>query len=115
MLPKKNRLKKKNDFARVMRQGSTAAGGCLVLRFCANQQEASRIGFVCSKKVAKRAVARNRVKRRLREIVRMMLPDIRPGYDMVFLTRPGMAETGFDEMKLIAEKLLKKARLIAGC
>jgi len=112
MLPKKYRLKKKDDFAKVMRSGGAAADECLILKFCGNQQETSRVGFVCSKKVAKRAVARNKIKRRLREIVRKLLPAINPGLDLVFLTRPGIDKIEFGEMEAKVERLLKKARII---
>ena len=112
MLPKKHRLKKKNDFARVMRRGGAAASRYLILRFSDNQLELSRVGFVCSKKVAKKAVERNKIKRRLREIVRVMLPNIRPGFDLVFLTRPGIAGIEFEEVEAMVGKLLAKARLI---
>jgi len=112
VLPKKHRLKKKNDFARVTRGGRTAAIQYLVLRFMANQREESRVGFVCGKKVAKRAVARNRIKRRLMEIVRALLPSIRPGFDLIFLTRPGIADLEFEEIKMAVEGLLKRARIL---
>ena len=47
-----------------------------------------RVGFTCSKKVGN-AVARNRAKRRLREIARLILPDHgRPGWDYVLVGRP---------------------------
>jgi len=105
-------LKKKNDFAHVTRGGRTAASQHLVLRFMTNQREESRVGFVCGKKVAKRAVARNKIKRRLREIVRALLPSIKPGFDLVFLTRPGAADLEFEEMGLIVEGLLERARVL---
>lgn len=48
-----------------------------------------RVGFTCSKKVGN-AVARNRAKRRLREIARLELPvHGRPGWDYVLIGRPG--------------------------
>jgi ribonuclease P protein component len=47
-----------------------------------------RVGFTCSKKVGN-AVARNRAKRRLREIARLALPALaRPGWDYVLIGRP---------------------------
>jgi ribonuclease P protein component len=48
-----------------------------------------RVGFTCSKKVGN-AVARNRAKRRLREVARMVLPEgARPGWDYVLIGRAG--------------------------
>ncbi len=47
-----------------------------------------RVGFTCSKKLGN-AVARNRAKRRLREVARLGLPDLaRPGWDYVLVGRP---------------------------
>ena len=52
-----------------------------------------RVGFTCSKKVGN-AVARNRAKRRLREVARAVLPaEGREGWDYVLVGRPGVTAT----------------------
>jgi len=65
MLPKQNRLKKKKDCDSVIKQGRHNADRFLVLKIQRNSLEQSRIGFVVSKKISKKAVERNRIKRRL--------------------------------------------------
>jgi len=58
-----------------------------------------RVGFTCSKKVGN-AVARNRAKRRLREVARQVLPDHgQPGWDYVLIgRRDATATRPFDQM-----------------
>jgi ribonuclease P protein component len=67
-----------------------------------------RVGFTCSKKVGN-AVARNRAKRRLREIARAVLPvDGRPGWDYVLIGRVGAtADHPFEDMKADLSRALK--------
>ena len=65
-----------------------------------------RIGFSVSKKVGV-AVVRNRTKRRLRECVRPLLPEMRSGL-YVFVARPSAAECSFQELNLRVKQLVRK-------
>ncbi|WP_282093412.1 ribonuclease P protein component [Epibacterium ulvae] len=82
-----NVIAKRRDFllaARAKRQGSK---GMMVQGRYRNDTAALRVGFTCSKKVGN-AVARNRAKRRLREIARLVLPAHgREGWDYVLIGR----------------------------
>ena len=62
--------------------------------------EASRLGFVISKKVAKRSHDRNRLKRRLREISRLhLLPASARPYDALVVARTNATEADFAALK----------------
>jgi len=84
-------LAKRADFlraAQARRQGTQ--GFLLQARRRDDGDAAVRVGFTCSKKVGN-AVMRNRAKRRLREIVRAVLPALaEPGWDYVLIGRPGV-------------------------
>ncbi len=114
MLFSQNRLRKKKDFERVMkdRASKSVAVSFLAGRFLSNGLALSRVGFVVSKKISKKAVERNKVKRRLREATRSIINKIRPGFDIVVFTRQGIVESDFTSIKQNLETLLKKAGLL---
>ena len=93
-------MKTRGDFLaanRGLRQGMPAF--LLQARIRNDDDPTVRVGFTCSKKVGN-AVARNRAKRRLREVARLALPDhARPGWDYVLIGRAGQTATReFDEL-----------------
>ena len=79
-------LKKNSDFRRLYARGKSAANPYLVLYCRPNRMDRCRYGYTVSTKLGG-AVVRNRVRRRLREIVRLNAPLMRPGYDVVVVAR----------------------------
>jgi ribonuclease P protein component len=75
-----------------------------------NGLEVTRCGFVVSRKVGK-AVERNRIRRRIREAVRLRYCCIRPGWDFVFIARPPIGRATFAEIGRAVEALLRQAGL----
>ena len=121
MLPKKNRLQKKKDFERVFAQGKGFRQDLLFLKAAKSDLETLRFGIVVSKKVSKSAVKRNKVKRRLREIIRLQLQSYpilsvrqgEKGLDVVIVVLPGIEEKSFQEIEEMICKLFRKAEIIA--
>ena len=83
MLPDKYRLKKRNAFAATYRTGiSYHKNGITV--FCGkkkNNSNPTKIGFVVSKKIHKRAVKRNRIKRLMRESLRLYIRELNNNFE----------------------------------
>jgi ribonuclease P protein component len=72
-----------------------------------------RVGFTVSKKVGN-AVVRNRVRRRLREIARQVIPDrARPDLDYVLIGRQGALERDFAQMRQELVEALKRLKALA--
>lgn len=112
MLSKENRLKKQKDFENIFKKGEGFFGKFLVLKKTENNLKKARVGFVVSQKVSKKATARNKLKRRLREITRKSLPQTKKGCDIVFFAKKGAADKDSQGLKKEVEKLLFKAGLL---
>lgn len=97
------RLKKPREFSNVYRSGEKWVGEYVVLLYIENSLPYSRIGIVVSKKVG-HAVMRNKIKRRLREIVRLNPEIIPEGLDIVIIAKVRARNTDFWGLK---EDLLK--------
>lgn len=91
MLPKPNRLPSP-EIKSLMRTGKRINGDgiSLIYRKRDGSADTSRFAFVVPVSVDKRAVGRNRLKRLVRESVRLALPTPAPGWDGVFMVRRGL-------------------------
>ncbi len=83
----------------------------LVLNAAPNGLDQVRIGLIVSRKVARKAVQRNKVKRRLREILRSWIPHLHPGWDIIVVARPPAREATFHELRRVLWDLVTQADL----
>jgi ribonuclease P protein component len=111
MLQKRHRLASERDFNRIFKKGKTTNGNTLSVRVVRNNRPESRVAFVVSTKVSKRAVVRNLLKRRLREIVRPLVSTLIPGLDIVVMTKVQTLALSVAELRQSMVDVLKKARV----
>lgn len=112
MLLKRNRLKKKKDFEKVFKAGRGVKEDFLFLKTIKNNLKESRFGFIIPQEISKKATTRNRIKRKLRGLVRAKMPKIKKGFDIILIAHPGLEIKDFWEIEEFLDKILKKANLL---
>lgn len=108
-----NRLRNRRDFRRVFKYGKSVANRHFVVYMMRKKEDAPvRIGISVSKKVAKRAVDRNRVKRLVKEVVRKWIGQLPPGQDLVIIARNAAVDLDYIQTEQSLQHLFGKARLL---
>ena len=102
-------LTKSEQYALVYNKGSSWVSKLLVMKALPNGLALSRYGLVVSKRAGK-AVTRNRIKRLLREILR--LTPLEPGWDVLLIARPAAAIAKYADFEKSVRDLLSQARLL---
>ena len=119
MTPAEQRLRNNRDFRAVYAKGRSRVGPLAVLYVWKRPADipsptpGRRIGFVVSKKQGG-AVERNRIKRRMREAVRLRLPELKDGpYDLIFVARSGLKTAEWPQIQAALGELLRQSGMFA--
>ena len=91
-------IKLNSDFRRIYAKGKSAVSPCVVVYCRKNRLGTNRVGFTVSKKLGK-AVVRNRVRRRLREIMRLNRERLEQGYDLILVARTRAVEAEYRRLE----------------
>lgn len=114
MLPKEERLKKSSEFAYIYRRKRSVANSLLILYVGnkkRNESLPTRVGFVVGKKVSKKAVIRNRIKRQMREAYKELREvGLREYQNLIFIARPGIIESDYKQICGAIRDCAKKAQ-----
>ncbi len=110
-LPRWEKLRQRMDYQRCYRKGQRRHGRLISIHFAPNEHDHPRVGITVTKKVGK-AVVRQRLKRRTREIYRRWSYRRElPALDMVIHFKPAAQGSGFaalrDEVRALVRKAVK--------
>ena len=101
------RLSRGDEFDSVYREGTVISGPLLVVRAKRNEVGTTRWGFAVGKRLSKKAVVRNRLRRQLREAIRQLPLD--EGWDIIVQARPKAMAAPFTALQQDLVQRLKRA------
>lgn len=112
MLAKKYRFHSRGGVRFTYKKGKTIRTPKMSLVFAKNTREKQRFAVVISKKVIKSAVGRNRVRRRVYEAIRLLLPEFQDKKDCIFVIySKDIKDIEFTELQQLIRNLLEQSEI----
>jgi ribonuclease P protein component len=106
-------LSRPQDFAAIQGSGTTKAHSLFTARFLRTDLPTTRFGLSTGRRLGG-AVDRNRVRRRLREALRVMAPSFQPGWDVLIIARPAIVEADHDTLVGALHRTLSRGGVLGG-
>jgi ribonuclease P protein component len=106
-------LSRPQDFAALQSHGTVRSHPLLTARFLRTDLETVRFGLSTGRRLGG-SVVRNRVRRRLREVLRVMAPAFQPGWDVLIIARPALVGADHDALVGTLRRLLERGGVIGG-
>jgi len=106
-------LSRPEDFAALQGEGTVRSHALLVVRIRRNDLEVTRFGLSTGRKLGG-AVVRNRVRRRLREALRVMAPSFQPGWDVLIIARSPVIAADYQKLAGALQSLLRRGGVLGG-
>ena len=110
-MKRRYRVRDNQRFQEIRRHGQSVNSKHLVLCALPNDLPYSRFGFSVSSRIG-HAVERNRIKRRLREAMRLRMDTIQPGWDIVFIAKYPIRSADYHEIDAACARLIRRAHLL---
>lgn len=112
MIPRKNRLRQERDFSRVFREGKRAHTPHFFVSAAKGLTSRPRAAVIVAARVIKKAQKRNLWKRRIREVLRQFLPEIKKNWDFAVVLKKTPEEKPVAALAREIHTLLKNARVL---
>jgi ribonuclease P protein component len=106
-------LSRPQEFAAFQGAGSTRSHPLLTVRFLRADHGNTRFGLATGRRLGN-AVIRNRVRRRLREALRVMAPSFQPGWDVLIIARPAIVDADHDALVGALRRTLVRGGVLGG-
>ena len=106
-------IKSNSEYRSVYNCNNSISDYNLVLFVKKNRLGYNRFGFTAAKKM-KKAVSRNVIRRRLKEIVRLNEYNFKEGYDIVIMARVNAERSNYKGLEKSFNKLMKRKKLLKG-
>lgn len=112
MFKKENRLTKTKEFDNVWKKGRSSFDKTLGIKSIKNDLGINRFGVLVNTKVSKKAVVRNKIKRRIREAVKERFDELAKSFDMTIIALPESKEKTLKEIRASVEINLKRLKIL---
>ena len=113
MLKKINRIGRKKEFLEIKNKGKIINSPLFGASTLVDETGEIKFGFVISKKISKRAVDRNKIKRRISEVLVKKLDNFKPGTKIVFLAKKSLLGASILKIEEEINKVFQFVRLSA--
>ena len=106
-------LSRPQEFAAFQGAGTTRSHPLLTVRFLRTDHGNTRFGMATGRRLGN-AVIRNRVRRRLREALRVMAPSFQPGWDVLIIARPAIVDSDHEALVGALHRTLVRGGVLGG-
>ena len=106
-------LSRPQDFAAIQGAGTTKSHALFSARFLRTDLDTTRFGLSTGRRLGG-AVVRNRVRRRLREALRVMAPSFQPGWDVLIIARSGLVTADHKAFVTALHRILRRGGVLKG-
>jgi len=111
MLKRASSLNKDKEFDYVFKHGQASYNKIIGIKAVANRLQHSRFGIITGVKVSKKAVERNKIKRKIKHIIGQQIINIKPSFDILIISLPTILNKSYHEVEQSINEHFKKLGL----